>query len=65
MPPCCGNALSERMTSERGIWQRRFWEHTIKDERDSEHHVDNIHFNPVKHGADWGAVTDVAAMELE
>jgi len=32
------------------IWQRRFWEHTIKDEQDYENHFDYIHFNPVKHG---------------
>ncbi len=30
-------------------WQRRFWEHTIRDERDLQNHVDYIHFNPVKH----------------
>jgi REP-associated tyrosine transposase len=35
---------------ERGIWQRRYWEHTLRDERDLERHVDYIHFNPVKHG---------------
>jgi putative transposase len=35
---------------ERGIWQRRFWEHTIRDERDYVVHMDYIHFNPVKHG---------------
>ena len=35
---------------ERGIWQRRFWEHLIRDERDFEQHVDYIHYNPVKHG---------------
>lgn len=43
---------------ERGIWQRRYWEHTIRDERDYAAHMDYIHFNPVKHGhvakvADW------------
>ncbi|MDP2786544.1 MAG: transposase [Pseudomonadota bacterium] len=43
---------------ERGIWQRRFWEHTIRDERDYAAHVDYVHINPVKHGlvncvADW------------
>ncbi len=43
---------------ERGIWQRRFWEHTLRDDRDREKHVDYIHYNPVKHGyvscaADW------------
>ena len=31
-------------------WQRRFWEHQIKDERDFATHVDYIHYNPVKHG---------------
>jgi putative transposase len=35
---------------ERGIWQRRYWEHTIRDENDFARHVDYIHFNPVKHG---------------
>jgi putative transposase len=34
---------------ERGIWQRRFWEHTLRDERDFAAHVDYVHFNPVKH----------------
>jgi putative transposase len=35
---------------ERGIWQRRYWEHTIRDETDYAAHMDYIHFNPVKHG---------------
>ena len=40
------------------IWQRRYWEHTIRDEDDFARHVDYIHINPVKHGlvtcvADW------------
>ena len=34
---------------ERGIWQRRYWEHTLRDERDYSRHADYIHFNPVKH----------------
>lgn len=34
----------------RGIWQRRFWEHQIRDERDLQSHIDYIHYNPVKHG---------------
>ena len=43
---------------ERGLWQRRYWEHTIRDDRDYEAHVDYVHFNPVRHGlvqmpADW------------
>jgi putative transposase len=40
------------------IWQRRFWEHQIRDQEDFNRHVDYIHWNPVKHGhirraADW------------
>ncbi len=43
---------------ERGIWQRRFWEHTVRDARDFARHVDYVHFNPVKHwlaacAGDW------------
>jgi putative transposase len=35
---------------ERGIWQRRYWEHLIRDDADFEAHMDYVHFNPVKHG---------------
>jgi len=35
---------------ERGIWQRRYWEHLIRDERDYLRHVHYCYFNPVKHG---------------
>lgn len=35
---------------ERGVWQKRFWEHRIRDEDDFIRHVNYIHFNPVKHG---------------
>ncbi|MDX1253000.1 MAG: transposase [Gammaproteobacteria bacterium] len=43
---------------ERGIWQRRYWEHQIRDEHDLIRHVNYIHYNPVKHGwvnlpVDW------------
>ncbi|MDF1528129.1 MAG: transposase [Sedimenticola sp.] len=43
---------------ERGIWQRRFWEHLIRDIRDYKAHMDYVHINPVKHGlvrhvSDW------------
>jgi len=55
-----GERLSSRRLSkgERGIWQRRFWEHAIRDETDLARHVNYIHYNPVKHGhvrcvADW------------
>ncbi len=51
-------SASRRRRRERGIWQRRYWEHTIRDEDDFGQHLDYIHFNPVKHGhveymADW------------
>jgi putative transposase len=43
---------------DKGIWQRRYWEHAIRNDKDLERHVDYIHFNPVKHGyvsrtCDW------------
>lgn len=49
---------SRQRKRERGIWQRRYWEHQIRDDVDLQKHVDYIHFNPVKHGhakkpADW------------
>jgi putative transposase len=49
---------SRKKKRERGIWQRRYWEHLIKDAEDYEHHINYIHFNPVKHGyvlnpSDW------------
>ncbi len=49
---------SRAAKGERGIWQRRYWEHTIRDESDFAHHMDYIHINPVKHGlvarvSDW------------
>jgi putative transposase len=41
---------SRRRKGERGIWQRRYWEHVIRDEQDHQRHMDYIHYNPVKHG---------------
>lgn len=43
---------------ERGIWQRRYWEHLIRDDEDFAAHMDYVHINPVKHGlvkrvVDW------------
>lgn len=35
---------------ERAIWQRRYWEHTIRDDRGFSARMDYVHFNPVKHG---------------
>jgi len=50
--------LERNRRGEYALWQRRFWEHTIRDESDFERHADYIHFNPVKHGlvsrvTDW------------
>ena len=49
---------SKILKREKGIWQRRYWEHAIRDDADLERHVDYIHCNPVKHGlvtrvVDW------------
>ena len=41
---------SRTAKGEQPIWQRRFWEHTIRDEDDYAAHVDYIHYNPVQHG---------------
>jgi putative transposase len=41
---------SRRSKRERAVWQRRFWEHTVRDEEDLERCVDYVHWNPVKHG---------------
>jgi len=46
----CGQSSSRTRKRERGIWQRRFWEHQIRNEKDLQRHVDYIHYNPVKHG---------------
>ncbi len=53
-----GVSLTRDNRGEYRLWQRRFWEHTIRDERDYAHHVAYCHWNPVKHGlvqrlADW------------
>jgi len=58
------NLVSRRIDAPRNrrrekvVWQRRFWEHAIRDEQDWRHHMDYVHYNPVKHGyvrapADW------------
>lgn len=49
---------SRASKGERDVWQRRYWEHVIRDERDFQAHLDYIHINPVKHGVvarpgDW------------
>mgnify|MGYP000190877082 FL=1 len=51
-------SIVRRVAGERGIWQRHFWEHVIRDDLDYQRHVDYVHVNPVKHGhvkhvTDW------------
>lgn len=50
IPPDEQRSKVQTQRNERGIWQRRFWEHTIASDRDYAAHIDYIHFNPVKHG---------------
>ena len=44
-----GILIPKDRRGEHHLWRRRFWEHTIRDEKDFENHVDYIHYNPVKH----------------
>jgi putative transposase len=44
-----GVTLAANGRGEYNLWQRRFWEHTIRDEEDMNNHIDYIHYNPVKH----------------
>jgi putative transposase len=53
-----GEKLGRNARGECDLWQRRFWEHTIRDDGDFQRCVDYIHYNPVKHGlvaspAEW------------
>jgi putative transposase len=43
-------AASRRRRGDAGLWQRRFWEHRVRDEREMEAFIDYVHWNPVKHG---------------
>jgi putative transposase len=43
-------SASRAARGERGIWQRRYWEHVIRDERDMQNHIEYCWYNPVKHG---------------
>ena len=45
-----GQPVKRNARGEYNVWQRRFWEHTVRDEKDLRAHVDYIHYNPVKHG---------------
>ena len=53
-----GVNLAKDARGEYRLWQKRFWEHTIRDNRDFDAHVNYVHINPVKHGhvaraSDW------------
>ncbi|HEX7634706.1 MAG TPA: transposase [Noviherbaspirillum sp.] len=50
LPPTERRSASRQKKGERGIWQRRYWEHLIRSDADYARHVDYIHLNPVKHG---------------
>jgi REP-associated tyrosine transposase len=50
LPSDMQRSSSKIARRERGIWQRRYWEHAIRNDADLERHIDYIHFNPVKHG---------------
>jgi len=50
LPATDPRSASKRRKGEKEIWQRRFWEHLIRDDTDLRRHVDYVHFNPVKHG---------------
>jgi REP-associated tyrosine transposase len=50
LPSIKSRSRSTLAKREKGIWQRRYWEHMIRDDTDLARHVDYIHFNPVKHG---------------
>jgi putative transposase len=43
-------SMARLRKGEKAVWQRRFWEHLIRDEADFSRHYDYIHFNPVRHG---------------
>jgi putative transposase len=50
LPALERRSRSRAAKGERGIWQRRYWEHTLRDETDLANHAVYLHFNPVKHG---------------
>jgi len=45
-----GCPIKKNKRGEYYVWQKRYWEHTIRDDKDLQRHIDYIHFNPVKHG---------------
>jgi putative transposase len=65
---CANPSVSRAVKGEQALWQRRYWEHTIRNERDFQVHLDYIHINPVKHGLvaaarDWPHSTFLSWVE--
>jgi putative transposase len=61
---------SRKTKGERGIWQRRYWEHFIRNQDDYKKHVDYIHYNPVRHGyvnkaVEWKYSTSISILGKE
>jgi putative transposase len=50
LPSPSVRSASKVAKRDKGIWQRRYWEHAIRSDEDLVRHVDYIHYNPVKHG---------------
>ena len=50
LPAASSRSSSKIIKRDKGLWQRRYWEHTIRNKKDLMRHIDYIHFNPVKHG---------------
>lgn len=58
LPKTERRSATRQRRGERGIWQRRYWEHLIRDDADFQAHMDYVHINPLKHGlvtrvSDW------------
>ncbi|MBD3298069.1 MAG: transposase, partial [candidate division Zixibacteria bacterium] len=49
LQPASVQSRSRQRHKEQPVWQRRFWEHTIRDEEDLHQHILYVHYNPVKH----------------
>ena len=56
LPALDKRTLSLQKKREKGIWQRRFWEHQIRDDADLAEHMRYVHLNPVKHGLALDAI---------
>jgi putative transposase len=69
LPAVERRTINQYRRNERGIWQRRYWEHLIRDNLDYQRHFDYIHYNPLKHGhvqhlADWPYSTFHRAVKM-